>query len=93
LGLAPEETVEVGAPAAPTTRDVDLDRTRKLLALFLLGILAIEILAALVAVFFATTVTTAMKDMLGLLFTPTIALVGAATGFYFGQSRSTTGGG
>jgi hypothetical protein len=33
----------------------------------------------------------AMKDMLGLVFTPTVALVGAATGFYFGQARSTGG--
>ena len=72
----------------PSTREVERESTRKTLALVLLGILAIEILAALVAAFFPT-VTTSMKDMLGLVFTPTIALVGAATGFYFGQTRST----
>lgn len=76
----------------PITREAELDRTRKILALVLLGILAIEVVAALMAVFFAATVTAAMKDMLGLVFTPTIALVGAATGFYFGQTRSTPGG-
>jgi hypothetical protein len=90
MGLAPQETVEVGAPIVPTTREVERESTRKVLALVLLGILAIEILAALAAVFFSTAITAAMKDMLGLVFTPTIALVGAATGF--GQARAGTTG-
>lgn len=90
MGQAPQESVDIGAPIVPSTRDRDLDRTRKLLALVLLAILGFEIVAALLSVIFASGTKDAVKEMLGLLFTPTVALVGAATGFYFGQ-RSTTG--
>jgi hypothetical protein len=95
MGLAPGELeIVVAAPILPNTRDVELESTRKYLAFFLLAILALEILAALAAVLFfkgESGVASTMKEMLAVIFTPTIALVGAATGFYFGQARSTPG--
>lgn len=72
----------------PTTREIELESTRKYLAFFLLAILALEILAALAAVLLFNGVVASMKEMLAVIFTPTVALVGAATGFYFGQTRS-----
>ena len=107
MGLPPQPEGYIGAPTKPTAHDINLaqENTRKALALILLGILGIEILAALAAVYVPTLflnlkpadrpdLSTSMKDILSIVFGPTIALVGAATGFYFGsnsgQSRTST---
>jgi cytochrome c biogenesis factor len=86
----------IEAPPTPTTHEIDLkqENTRKLLAIILLLILAAEVAAALIWVFWAfyftakdgKDISPLMKDILSIIFGPTIALVGAATGFYFGSN-------
>jgi hypothetical protein len=85
----------IGAPPLPIANDIEIaqENTRKYLALALLGLLGIEVLAALLAALFICSQLN-MKDALSIVFGPTIALVGAATGFYFGSNstRSPTNG-
>jgi hypothetical protein len=50
----------------------------------LVGILALEILIALSAVAICPSRWTEIKELLIVIFGPTVALVGSATGFYFG---------
>jgi hypothetical protein len=86
----------VEAPPTPTTHEISLkqENTRKLLAIILLLILAAEVAEAFIWVFCAFYFTAKytkdidilMKDILSIIFGPTIALVGAATGFYFGSN-------
>jgi hypothetical protein len=86
----------IGAPPTPTTHEINLrqEKTRKLLAIGLLLILAAEVAAALFWVFWefyfiakdGRDISPLMKDILSIIFGPTIALVGAATGFYFGSN-------
>lgn len=77
----------VDAPIRPATVEDPQENTRKHLALFLVSILAFEILSILVAAF--TNHLSSAKEALTVIFDPTIALVGAATGFYFGAHSST----
>src|SRR5476649_154753 len=71
----------------PTTRPLP-DRqedVRQWLAISLTAILALEVTVALLAAAICSNSWPHMKDVLIVIFGPTVALVGSATGFYFGS--------
>jgi hypothetical protein len=89
-----EETIEVSEPvASPTLTPVNLARYREwirsAIAAFLLVILAGVIVASFLVVFKPkdSVDSALLEKLLAIIFGPLIALVSAATGFYFG-SRS-----
>jgi hypothetical protein len=75
---------EVGVPTGPVSVDIELRRegTRERIALILLAILAGEVLFALLSQMGPRPAP--MKDMMAIIFGPTVALVGSALGFYYG---------
>jgi hypothetical protein len=65
------------------------ERARQWLAFIVVGIFGFEIFAALTAVWFSKTDINNIKDIMELIFAPTIGLVGGVVGFYFGsETRS-----
>jgi hypothetical protein len=75
----------------PRERLSSRDWVRGMLALSLLFILLLEVASAIGFVFFCSRLSddksiTAAKDIITLVLNPTVALVGAATGFYYGAS-------
>jgi hypothetical protein len=80
-----------GLHLTPYNPTHDREKKRGLIALSLVAILGLIVVAALVYVFFTTAPDMdAMKTLLELLFTPIVGLVGAVTGFYFGEKQSST---
>lgn len=76
----------------PEKKDYDIpaerEKKRGQIALFLIWILAGIIAISLLIVMFSCKPTVEnLKSILELIFTPIIALVGAATGFYFGEKH------
>jgi hypothetical protein len=70
------------------------DRTRAFIAIFLLFVLLLEIVVGLALPLFITLfadspitdrLTGPFEKIFSLIFGPTVALVGSATGFYFGS--------
>ena len=93
--MPPPDDIDLqGPPIQPRAIDVGTKRenTRTLLAFFLVLIFAIEIILALVVIYFpGPTVNNVdnigrIKDILSVVFGPTVALVGSAIGFYFGTT-------
>lgn len=87
----PPPPITIGAPIIPPTEPIEIqqEKTRKVLALALVGILGVVLLAAVIAGLLpgkGNSRSTAMKDILPIILGPTVALVGAATGFYFGSN-------
>jgi hypothetical protein len=71
----------------PGLIDAHVARTRedarRLLAISLVAIFGVEVVAALLTVLCGRDLAT-IKDILTIILGPTVALVGSATGFYFG---------
>lgn len=68
------------------------DWVRAALAIFLFVLLAVEICSALFVVVFCTQTADRienLKSVLTLVLSPTVALFGAATGFYYGTKSET----
>ena len=89
------EFVENEVPRAGTPVTVvpyDPGRTREWirggLALGLAGLMAAVILMVVWATLFHAYDTKSARDLIGLVLTPLIGLVGAATGFYYGGDRA-----
>ncbi len=66
---------------------VSRERMRGCIALLLVGILIVQIIFAFLAVVMKWLTIDEIKELFSLIFSPTIGLVGAATGFYFGSKR------
>jgi uncharacterized membrane protein YeaQ/YmgE (transglycosylase-associated protein family) len=62
-----------------------MDRTRANLAFSLVALLVLIVCLILVATFARWVTASDAKDLLGVLLSPVVGLVGAATGFYFGE--------
>ncbi len=82
---------EIATPAPPV-KDYDLDRKREgwrgVIALWLLALLTLTVLFAF-AIFWTNPQDLGnLKDLLAIIFGPIAALVGAATGYYFGASAN-----
>jgi hypothetical protein len=80
---------EVAGPVEPRSIEFRREDTRSKLAYFLVGIFAVEVAAALISVLFSKWLglgangSASVKDILSVVFSPTVALVGSAIGFYF----------
>ncbi|MDQ2835332.1 MAG: hypothetical protein M3Y50_16635 [Acidobacteriota bacterium] len=61
------------------------ENVRGIIALFLVGLLAATIAAAFVMLWLHPDRSRELHDLLALTFGPLVALVGAATGYYFGS--------
>jgi hypothetical protein len=94
---AQDFTSEPIEPEAPPFRAVPYDprpqedSARRRIAYLLLAILAVMILAAIVLVILWPERLDSLLKLYQLIFTPVVALVSAATGFYYGtksKSRS-----
>jgi hypothetical protein len=77
---------------APTALSVSVEQRREgarlAIALILLGLLAVLTLTALSALLANLINSSELKDVATALITPVVALVGAATGFYYGGRTS-----
>jgi hypothetical protein len=92
--VEPEEAVELGsAEADPEPAYVTLpydprpqqENVRGAIALFLVGLMAATIIASFVLLWVHPDRSKELHDLLALVFGPVVALVGAATGYYFGS--------
>jgi hypothetical protein len=89
-------TKEATPPPAPVpvleTIAKDQERVRGWIALGLLGLLAIAVLSSLAITAFGAAPLTErqhnLDELLQVIYGPLIALVSAATGFYFGGNKS-----
>jgi hypothetical protein len=85
----------VGAPQLPSGRLLPISHQQELarrrIAYALVGILGAEVLLSLLFLicFFHVTIES-LRSIMTIIFGPTVALVGSATGFYFGTSRDST---
>jgi uncharacterized membrane protein len=73
--------------ATAPTIDRDRERMRGWIALALIGLLAAVLLAAFIGLLTATISAHDLKELLPVFLGPLIALVSAATGFYFGGAK------
>jgi hypothetical protein len=98
--VRPTDGPIVEAPdRGPSTRSIPhlQEGARRGLTFFLVGILAVEILFALTATWLPSLVGISnmpldtLKEIMTIVFGPTIALVGSAAGFYFGNRPSQGG--
>lgn len=75
-------------PKKPSTVPYNLDRhrenTRGMIALILVGLLAVVLLLAMGGLIWGNMEMKDLKELLTIILGPLVALVGAATGFYFG---------
>lgn len=75
-------------PKKPATVPYNIDRhresTRGLIALILVGLLAAVLLVAMAGLISGHAEMKDLKELLTIILGPLVALVGAATGFYFG---------
>jgi heme A synthase len=83
------EEVDVSLPAkaareVPYNPEPNRDRVRGWLALALVVLLVAVIVAAWVTLWAGAVSEPEIKDLLGVLLPPVVALVGSALGFYFG---------
>lgn len=69
----------------PLPLDVQREITRGRIAAALLAILGFLVAGSFVSLWFGWASSTELDALLTLLFAPVIGLVGAATGFYFGE--------
>lgn len=71
----------------PYNSDEDRERIRGLVALFLSGLLAFVVLGSFIGLAAKLIEMKDLKELLTIVLGPIIALVGAATGFYFGGKK------
>lgn len=92
LDLTNEKAADVdGAVPEPTTvpynSDQDRERIRGVVALSLVGLLAAVVLGSFIGLATGWIPMRDLKELLTIVLGPLIALVGAATGFYFGGKK------
>lgn len=86
-----QEDQSLGDPEPPLTQPKDREETRRTLALILIWTFSGMIILALLAAIFGPMICNFDKQLLAetlkVIIPPTIALVGAVTGFYYGSER------
>jgi len=87
--LVDVEEVDVSLPSKPAKEvpydpELSRDKVRGWLALALVVLLVAVIVAAWVTLWVGVVNEPEIKDLLGVLLPPVVALVGSALGFYFG---------
>jgi hypothetical protein len=83
----PARAAKSALPATAPTIDRDRERMRGWIALALIGLLAAVLLAAFVGLLTTTISAHDLKELSPVFLSPLIALVSAATGFYFGGAK------
>jgi hypothetical protein len=83
------EEVDVSLPAKPTKElpydpEPNRDRVRGYLAAGLVALLVAVVVAGWVTLWAGVVTEPEVKDLLGVILPPVVALVGSALGFYFG---------
>ena len=90
----PGESLPPPAPGLPLPSAIPVEQQREALrgriAAWLLAILGFIVVGSFVSLWFGWGETAALTDLLTLLFAPMIGLVGAVTGFYYGEKYSST---
>jgi hypothetical protein len=79
-GLSPHSFV-----SSPYNIDRDREQKRGLIALILVGLLAAVVLLSFAGLLTSRIELKDLKELLTVILSPLVALVGAATGFYFGE--------
>lgn len=83
------ETLDIegpeGAGPQPRTTSEWREWVRRFLAISLVVIFGIEVVGAMLFLWFCPQHFQELKDTLTIILGPTVALAGSATGFYFGQ--------
>ena len=69
-------------------KTVHKDNVRATIAYALLAIFALEVIAAFVMIIVVDDFSEKVREVLSIIFSPTVALVGAATGCYYGTRDS-----
>jgi hypothetical protein len=72
----------------PTLADLEAERQEMFSMIALVAILALTILLPFLVIAFAPERAQALHDHLALIFTPLVALVASAVGYYFGARTS-----
>lgn len=80
-GPIPPSTV-----SSPYSIDRDREQKRGWIALILVGLLAAVIILSFIGLFLKVELKD-LKELLTIILSPLVALVGAATGFYFGEKN------
>ena len=92
IDLTGEDTGPPERDLVPPTTPYNPERTREfmrgLLAFTLVGILGFLAIVALLSLWFSKATPDDLQTVLGVVFTPIVGLVGAATGFYYGGRNS-----
>ena len=88
--------IQITSIISPRELLTNKDWVRGAIAFTLLGIFILEVIAVGIFVFCLQNITdpnavSAAKDFFLLVLNPTVALVGAATGFYYGTSDKSGG--
>lgn len=76
---------ELDLMGLPVIEEGRVERTRSLLAFLLLGLLTLVIVAMLALVWSGDLEVSQLGDVSAVLVTPIVGLLGAATGYYYGQ--------
>lgn len=91
LDLTGEQASDGDAALEPSTvpynSDQDRERVRGHVALGLIWLLALVVVGSFVGLVTKTMEMKDLKELLTIVLGPLIALVGAATGFYFGEKK------
>jgi hypothetical protein len=91
LDLTGEQASEGDAALEPSTvpynSEQDRERVRGLVALLLIGLLAFAVVGSFIGLATKMIEMKDLKELLTIVLGPLIALVGAATGFYFGERK------
>lgn len=84
----PAADVYISSPPSPTFREPTFeDKARLYLAYLFVAIFALTILFACIAVLLNHNTWPNMKELLSVIMPAETALLGAATGFYFGAKK------
>ncbi len=93
------DQAQLAEQATQVQRDVlsvarSQERTRRYIAYGLLGLLVVLSLAGVIAMFIDSLELQRVKDVMGIIFTSVVGLVGSVVGFYFGArtAESASGG-
>jgi hypothetical protein len=90
-GETEPQTLDLTGLLRPSTIPYSIDRDREQkrgwIALILVGLLVVVILLSFAGLFTARIELKDLKELLIVILGPLVALVGAATGFYFGEKN------
>lgn len=97
-GTPPPIDVDIPEPGGggPGTKEITIPERREwirgLIAIILVAIFGLEVLGAMLVLWLCSTQLQQLKELLPLILSPTVAVVGSVLGFYFGGKEEPTAG-